>query len=334
MNPIVEYLVSNTLIATVLCFLAMISMRYLSTPSLGHTLWLLALLKMITPPIFSIPIVVESSLGLDFLHKNPGAMLPNIGLDWGAGLMVIWVLGSISWYIIVGWRLLRFNRLLLLSIVPENRLQIQMDTIARKMGIQNCPRGVVVRGLVPPMLWGFVGRVLIVIPEAVWIGLPEDEVEPLLAHELAHFKRRDHWCRWLELLVTGLLWWNPVVWWARNGMRKSEEDCCDAWVLWTFPVSGKKYAKAILRTLGILARDPMPMPAYACGISGQGNLAKVKSRFELILKSESTHRMSWRQMLLAGLLAVVLLPCSGIVIGEQLLSKNADIVSEQCGVGG
>ena len=38
--------------------------------------------------------------------------------------------------------------------------------------------------------------------------------EAILAHELAHVRRKDHWVRLLELVVTTLFWWHPAVWWA------------------------------------------------------------------------------------------------------------------------
>ena len=40
--------------------------------------------------------------------------------------------------------------------------------------------------------------------------------EYVLVHELAHFARRDHLVRVLELFVTVLYWWHPVVWLARR----------------------------------------------------------------------------------------------------------------------
>ena len=57
----------------------------------------------------------------------------------------------------------------------------------------------------------------------------------ILAHELAHLRRRDHWVRAVELIVSTVYWWNPLVWVIRRQIHQAEDLCCDAWVRWAFP---------------------------------------------------------------------------------------------------
>ena len=78
----------------------------------------------------------------------------------------------------------------------------------------------------------------------------------LLLHELAHLKRRDHWVRWLELVVAGLYWWHPVVWWARRALREAEEQCCDAWVVWAMPDRSRTYASCLTGSRRICLWSP------------------------------------------------------------------------------
>src|SRR5205085_5012588 len=78
----------------------------------------------------------------------------------------------------------------------------------------------------------------------------------LLVHELAHLYRRDHWVRWLEIIVTVLYWWHPAVWWARRELRDAEEQCCDAWVVWLMPGANRHYAAALLDTLEFVSSPP------------------------------------------------------------------------------
>ena len=80
------------------------------------------------------------------------------------------------------------------------------------------------------MLWAIGGRPRLLVPSELWSATSLDERTSLLLHELAHLKRRDHWVRWLELIVGGLYWWHPAVWWGRRLLREAEEQCCDAWV--------------------------------------------------------------------------------------------------------
>ncbi len=135
-----------------------------------------------------------------------------------------------------------------------------------------------------------------------------------MTHELAHARRKDHWFRWIEWTIIGLLWWNPLVWWARGGLRKAEEDSCDAWVLWAHPSSAKHYAQALVKTFDFLSGKSAPFPIAACGVGERRHLNTIKRRFIMILKTKPTHRMTQIQKQLAALLALLMLPLSGYIL--------------------
>ena len=69
----------------------------------------------------------------------------------------------------------------------------------------------------------------------------------ILAHEIAHLRRRDHWVRVVELFVSTLHWWNPLVWAIRRKLHDTEDLCCDSWVCWMFPKSAPRYAEVLLQ---------------------------------------------------------------------------------------
>src|SRR5262249_22592140 len=118
---------------------------------------------------------------------------------------------------------------------------------------------------VPPMVWAGLGRARLFFPVHLLDRLDADGQATLLAHELAHVRRGDHWVRPLELLVTGLYWWCPLVWWARRQIHIHEEECWDAWVVSALPA--RTYAAAILETVDFLAevRAVLPLAASALG---------------------------------------------------------------------
>src|SRR5262249_21456549 len=124
----------------------------------------------------------------------------------------------------------------------------------------------------------------------LWNRLGEDERATLLAHELAHLRRRDHWVRGLELLATGLYWWNPVVWWARRELRAAEEECCDAWVVWTLPESARAYARALVSPVAYLCEARPALPPVA---SGFGHMYLLKRRLTMILRGTTPRTLSW-----------------------------------------
>ena len=107
-----------------------------------------------------------------------------------------------------------------------------------------------------------------------------DSVRRWLRHELAHLKRGDHLVRFLELVVTALYWWHPLLWWIRQSLRDSEEQCCDAWVVWMFPGAAKSYAETLLDTLDFMHRSAKAEPLLA---SGLGKVPHLRRRLTMIM---------------------------------------------------
>lgn len=60
-----------------------------------------------------------------------------------------------------------------------------------------------------PFMTGWL-KPLIVLPTSVAEALSRDELSVLIAHELAHVKRRDFLTKWVLLFITRLSWLNPV----------------------------------------------------------------------------------------------------------------------------
>ncbi len=339
MNPIIEWLLSNSIVAVVLCLLGALAMRVSKTPALGHTLWVLALVKMITPPLFYLPVNVDlgfsvpesipltESVTQDLamgrnasIHREQISAFPK--LDPFMLLLGLWGAGTVAWFFLSAQRLIRFRQLLKQSDRATGNLNALSEETAKGMGLQAAPELYLVKGVVPPMLWGFFGKSLILFPEELIRSLSRGESATLLAHEMAHYRRRDHWYRWIEILVTGTFWWNPVVWWARNGLRQAEEECCDAWVVRTIPFSAKQYARAIVKTFDFLAGESTPIPANACGVGDPNNTKHIRKRFKMILKLDPSHKMSWKHVLIIGFTAAALLPLSGIAYNSESREDN------------
>jgi hypothetical protein len=174
------------------------------------------------------------------------------------------------------------------------------------MGMAASPPVEVLPGRLPPMLWA-VGRPRMLLPEAFRQVEPAS-LDALLAHELAHLRRRDHWVRVLEFVALGLYWWLPVAWYARTRLREAEEQCCDAWVVAVLPGSGRTYAAAIVDVLDFLACAPAACPVLA---SGLGHVTHLKRRLRMIMSGTTPRALGWRgfaAVLVLGVMALPLLP--------------------------
>jgi beta-lactamase regulating signal transducer with metallopeptidase domain len=78
---------------------------------------------------------------------------------------------------------------------------------------------------IAPSVVGWVKPVL-VVPAAA-LRLPLEQLEALLAHELAHIRRHDFLVNLLQNAVETLLFYHPAVWWLGRKIREERENCCD-----------------------------------------------------------------------------------------------------------
>lgn len=353
MQAILQIGLANAVMASVLALAAAGIGLFSPRPAVRHLLWLLVLLKLITPPMISIPVAypaaLESliepgkenrvwplgsergssqqvasdepaSLGDDdwFLGNSEPSPAPLVSPAFSPGasagertitalipfIFALWLIGTILWFAVAGIRIYRFQRLLRYGKAGPAPLQDEAFLLAQRLGLAHCPIVWLVPGRVSPLLWALGRKTCLVVPADLLDALRPEQRASLLAHELAHAKRRDHWVRWLEFLVAGLYWWLPVAWWARRQLQQAEEECCDAWVVWTLPAVAKAYAKALLQTVDFLDARPA-LPPVASGI---GHVHLLKRRLTMIVRQPLCPCLSWPVHLAVIVLGVLFLP--------------------------
>jgi beta-lactamase regulating signal transducer with metallopeptidase domain len=313
----------NALAATLLALVAALSTR-LGRPALAHAFWLLVLLKLVTPPLYPLylprpeqvhpapaaavevlPAGEETPAPPLLLADGPAVdVLPEAAPDWRLPVGVCWLSGSVLWWVVACRRLRRFGRLLHSARPAAPEVVERMRRLAGRMGLRRCPSVWFLSAPVSPLLLALGRRPRLLLPAALWPRLSEEQQETLLAHELAHLRRRDHWVRRLELVVLGLYWWHPVAWWARRQLQEAEEQCCDAWVAAVLPESAPAYAAALIETVSFLSRAPLALPIAASGV---GPVPQLKRRLTMILQGKTPPRLSWWGAL-AVLVGAALLP--------------------------
>jgi TonB family protein len=198
----------------------------------------------------------------------------------------VWIVGAMALAGIGFLRSRRLRRALQVSAPADPALRRRVEELADRLGVSP-PRIVLVAGRVPPMLWGRLTGVVLLLPDELLERLAPPQIDALIAHELAHLKRRDHWVRWLELAVTVIWWFNPVTWWARRRLRQAEERCCDAVVARTLPDHARAYADTLVETLRYLAGSRV---AHPVGAVAMADLSEVQRRLEMILSRSSSRR--------------------------------------------
>jgi Zn-dependent protease with chaperone function len=343
----------NALLATALALPAALVSRFCQRPALAYGLWLVVVLKLFTPPLWSVPVPwlsppavritrvamtpVRSTdhAGNDLAGIRPPTAGDAVGQEpfraeaaahaapalpadvatpaasgwleppWAWAVGFGWAAGSSLWLASVGWRLGRFQRLLRGARRAPCGVQMRARGLAYRVGLRRCPDIWFVPGRVSPMLWSWAGAPRLLLPETLWEQLHSTQQDSVLAHELAHLRRRDHWFRWLEFVAVAVYWWHPLVWWAQRELEESAEQCCDAWVVAVLPAAAEVYAEALLQTVTYLSQARVPVAVAA---TGGGRVHQVRRRLIMILDGTTPKMLSPAGRWAVLIVAAVLLP--------------------------
>ena len=213
-------------------------------------------------------IVLAASKRYDIVPEGPA-------VDWVRLLPIIWTAGAalVLLRLLAGlagvWWLGRHARMM-----TDARWLHAAHSIASRLGLG---RGVTLlqgdRGTVP-MTWG-------VLQPVVWLPADaeswnDERRTVVLAHELAHVRRRDALTQWIAHLALAANWFNPLAWVAMKRFRDERERACDDAVieLGTRPSTYADHLLDIVRTHGA-AGGPMPAMAMARRSQFEGRLLAI-----------------------------------------------------------
>lgn len=211
----------------------------------------------------------------------------------GVGALLAFMIARVVW----------FQKRLASAMAAPTDVRRQVAKVARRIGLRRLPETVMVDACVSPMIWCG-RRTLLVLPVGLWSRLDKQGRRAVLAHELAHLYRRDHWVRRLELLVVGLFWWHPLLWWVRHRLHEEAELCCDAWVTYLLPEGRRAYAEALLRTREFVSGQTQDVPGAAIGITSQRG-KHLARRLTMVMTDYARPKMSFAGLLLVAAMASV-----------------------------
>jgi len=121
-----------------------------------------------------------------------------------------------------------------------------------------------------PSVVGWI-KPVVLLPAASVLGLTPQQLEAVLAHELAHILRYDYLVNMLQTVVETLLFYHPAVWWASARIRQERELCCD-----DLAVASCGDALCYARALTRLERLRVTTPRLALGSTGGPLLYRIQ----------------------------------------------------------
>jgi len=114
-------------------------------------------------------------------------------------------------------------------------------------------------------------RPIVLVPASVFTGLSAEQIEALLAHELAHVRRHDYLVNLLQTAAETLFFYHPAMWWVSRKIRDERENCCDDLAV---EICGD--ALAYVRALTELEQMRQSTPRLAMAADGGSLLNRVQ----------------------------------------------------------
>lgn len=159
------------------------------------------------------------------------------------------------------------------------------------------------------------GRPKLIVPVGIEVTLEQPRLEPVIAHELEHLRRRDQWSALVQAVADGFLFFCPGAQWMSRQVREAREQQCDDAAI---RVCGDRTAYAT--ALGVLASRAAGNWANAV----MGNQApSLVRRIRRILKGDTMKPLSRGQWLsvVAGLTVTIV--TGAMMFGVSLEAARA-----------
>ncbi len=316
---------TSSLVALVL--LAIIRMGRRWPAQLRYGLLLIVLVKFAVPPMLGFPTGLFSQLGpavgwqtdsaepvaispssVSMVH--PGEQVAADESSWPAAvktlLMAIHLLGFlvIGGSIVGQWTKVR-------GVVGKGRIiasgpiYVRFLELSARLGVRRKVRLLSSTAKLPPIAFGVL-RPTVIAPASAVRNLPPEEMDAVLAHELAHHRRGDLWLNWL-LVVLGAVWWfNPILWIVNRRVREVCEDCCDDLLIVRGIATDTSYCKVLLKIASSLPTTWQLSASFGFAERLHPLTMRVRRIMDHRVKKRSRLPLTWMGLILA--LAMLILP--------------------------
>lgn len=228
----------------------------------------------------------------------------------GVSVFLIKLLGGISYIYYLKAKM---------NFPPDEYWTEMLEKIKSKAGIRKSIELVESALVRTPIVVGYL-KPMILFPIGAINRLESDEVEAILAHELAHVMRNDYFFNILQNIIEALFYFHPAVWWMSAQIRAERENCCDDKAI-ELCGNSMTYAKSLIRVQEMAYYSPTLAMSFSGNKKGQ-----LLNRVQRIL-NQPQNRNNVIEKLVATCL--VLFFVIGLSIGGNFNQNNDNVYSNR-----
>lgn len=169
--------------------------------------------------------------------------------------------------------------------IDEQSILVAFGRQAKVLGLHFTPAIAYCKSVFVPTVVGVL-RPMVLLPFLLGAGLSPEQVEMLLAHELAHIRRHDHLVNLLQRVIEAMLFFHPAVWYVSRRIRIEREHCCDELAL----VGGGKritYADSLLRMAELRLHGQPERLAHLALLGADGRHSALGGRITRLLSGSA-----------------------------------------------
>jgi beta-lactamase regulating signal transducer with metallopeptidase domain len=166
------------------------------------------------------PILVAArNAALSGLREQMRGAMPWLDAMWLFGVLCL------SLRTVGGWWLIQRLRRTSLARVPAH-IRESFELLTLHFGIRRPVDLRISERISSPLAMGVL-RSVVLLPASALTSLTLEQLEVVLAHELAHIRRADYLWNMLQTMIETLFFFHPAVWWVSRNLRQQRELCCD-----------------------------------------------------------------------------------------------------------
>lgn len=244
--------------------------------------------------------------------------LTNFFQENGQILALLWLMGALVFGLRTAGGFWYLSKLRRNWSEPSNmERQAMLHSLAARMNLKRRVTLLESAKVSTPIVIGAL-QPAILLPAGMMHGLSTQELEYMLAHELAHILRRDFLMNVFQTLAEIMLFFHPAVWVVSRIVREERENCVDEMVVAAFG-NKKEYATALLN-LESLRSTPRLAPA-----ANGGQLLRRVKRIMGVREQKSM----WSAGLVTSLFALLVIVTLVTGLGEKVKAAVFNYPSEE-----
>ena len=272
--------------------------------------------ELLMEPVDASPLkTVDLTVRVSWKERLAGTLeptLPYLVLGWLVG-----VFGLSAWHL-GGWaQLQRMKRRLTEEVAAP--LRTKLGQLTERLGIRRAVTLLESAIVEVPTVVGWI-KPVILLPASALTGLNSEQLEAILAHELAHIRRCDYLVNILQTVVEILGFYHPAVWWVSHRIRDERENCCDDLAVCVCGDS-VRYAKALTH-LEEMRHRGAELAVAATGGSLVARIGRLIGR-----PATDDRRFAWMPGLIALLLVASLVIPAALVLAAPAPAESDPVAA-------